>query len=1189
MLRFAVFVLAAVSFAIPAAVAEEPYVEFLQGLRDRRYYDYVQHYLESLESDPNLPAEIRAVLPYERATSLLMETRAGAITNPEVQARQLDQALGFLDQFIKDSPQHPLAGEANTERARILLGKARVEVWQARSPANVQNRGQFQTAARDQIARARAIFQTAHSQHETAWKAFGPFIDMNDAPDQYKARQDAEVRFITAQLDLANCTYEEAQTHDKGSDGYKATLSKAATEYEAIHTRYRSQMGGLFARAWQGKCFEEQNDISRAIGIYKELLDHTPTPGSPLIGLQDQVRHFELICLNHESRKDYQLVISKAQTWLDAAKGRQKYSPVAVAIRWEQALAQETLSAQRETAEPDRNRLLRSALANVQTVKRFPGQYRDLATFKERDLMVKIKGDSSLSDPDNFDTAFSLAQELVTKKTKELQDRLKAAQASRKREDIDAAQADLNNHLADTVRMLRLALALADPKTPVNDLNLARYYLSYMHLLARDNYEAAILSGFIATHYGKENPVQAQDAAYMAMAAFVQAFNDNGKAKRKDDQLIDVAQMESFAQLLVEKWPTSDRAMDARIQMGTVLGQLDQYEQSAGWYAQIPDSATRYIEAQTRAGQAYWSAYAEAANPKVIPKPTTEQLDGWMSSAEQHLRQGIDGAEKATPATAPAPDTLIAAKASLVQILVTRGAYDDAVKVLTGAPHPVVEAIQVPDESKRPRESGNVKSTAFASLVYQLQLRCYVGLQQLDQARAAMQNLEKLGGGDGAALTEVYKNLGEELKKELERLKALGQQQQFQQVRTSFETFLKDMLNRKDQTVGSLTWIAETYYNLALSSSEDPAATAAYYNNAATAYQAILDKARETPGFIDPGRLTGVRLRLVNCRRSQGEFDQALALVRQILAENVNYLDAQIEACLVYQTAGETGQADAAAQFQKAINGDSAAKVWGWAQTARRLQLLLQTGDADAKQRYEDRHYEARYNGTLCRLGIASSLSGAKKDAELENARSEIIAFVTITSGFDDDWWPKFDDLYQRVQQSMGRIPEPLERPKEYTPPPVTRAVAGTGKSQKKATKTATNVPVTEPSGGGSGMAYALLGLAALLGLGGGGFMVIRGTKKKRPSPLLSSPPPENLVIAPPPSAPARKKRAPDQPAAAEDTAAPAAAPRARRPMTPEEKERAMRQRAAQARQPRKKESDPSDQPPSGGQSDQGP
>lgn len=1163
-LRSVVIALTVAAIAVPAADAEEPYVEFLQGLRDRSYYDYALLYLDTLQEDPGVPQEIREVIPYEKASTLLVMARSGGITNPEVQSRQLDQALGYLDEFIKNSPNHPRAGEANSERAGILLGKGRVEVWQSRSPSNKENRGEFQKKAREYVVQARDIYQKAHDQHKASWESFPKFIDKLEDPKLFEERRQAEVRYIIGQLDLAHCLYEEAQTYDKGSDEYKAKLRDAAAAYEEIHSKYRSQIGGLYARTWQGKCYEEQDDIQRALGIYKELLGH-PGGSETLVRLQDQVRHFRLICLNHEQRKDYQLVIDEATEWLANAKGRKKFSQQSLGIRWEQVLALETLAEDRNLSEQDRTRLLTSALTTVRVIKRFPGQYKDLATFKERDLNVKLKGTGANDDPEDFDTAFSLGQELATKKTKPLLDGVRAAQATKDRDKIQKARTDLDQHLARARELLELALRLSDEETPISDLNLARYYLSYMHLLSRNNYEAAILGEFLANNYGDANPVQAQDGAYMAMAAYVQAFNDNEKAGRRADQEIDVAQMVSIASYLVEKWPGSDRAMDARLQLGTVYGQLGQHQDSADWYSQVPETASQFKNAQIRAGQAYWAAYIEGAGKPPAEQPPHAELTGWMESAAKFLRNGIELSEKDTPAATPASDDLIAAKLSLVQILVSQGKYDECVKILNEQPHPIMEAIAVADEKSRPK-TGGVKSVDFASLAYQLLLRCYVGMQELPKAQEAMKALEKIGGGGGEELTEMYRQIGEQLKDELERLKNQNQLEQFNTVRKSFETFLGELSKRADQTIGSLTWIGETYYNLAQTSGEDPATASSFYDQAAKAYQSILDRAKEDPKFIDAARLTGVRLRLVNCKRQKGSFEEALELVKSIIQENPRSLDAQVEANFIYQDWGASGQGDSWKKYRDAMVGDKTVGIWGWGDTARRLQALLSQGSADARDRYGNQYYESRFNLSKCNFELGMAQTGAKKTEALETAKTQIVAFVAITSDFNEDWWPRFDNLYREIQTGLGMIPEPLERPKEFVVPvEPENVVENTGSPEKP--KNEKPEPMVKKVEGDSTLTYALFGIIALLGLGGGGFMVMKGTKTRKPSAAMASVSVDPPVIAPPPaSAPRRKRVAAPQQGNARASASAAPGEKPKRQLTAEEKEQVRRRRAAKAR-----------------------
>ena len=156
-----------------------------------------------------------------------------------------------------------------------------------------------------------------------------------------------------------------------------------------IRDRYRSVVVGLYARMWQGKCYEEQDDINKALGIYKELLGH-PGGSATMRTIQDQVLLFMLICLNHEEKQDYLLVINQSTEWIRQRTSRQRRAPHALGILWEQVLAQEALAVERTLPEKDRNQLLSAAMANCRFIQRWPSKYKDVALFKMRELLSLI-------------------------------------------------------------------------------------------------------------------------------------------------------------------------------------------------------------------------------------------------------------------------------------------------------------------------------------------------------------------------------------------------------------------------------------------------------------------------------------------------------------------------------------------------------------------------------------------------------------------------------------------------------------------------------------------------------------------------------------------------------------------------------------------------------------------------------
>ena len=68
------------------AQAAEPVRAFVDGLRDRGYYDTALAYLDQLEQQGKLPVELKELLPYERAQTLLASARD--LNNVDAQRQQ---------------------------------------------------------------------------------------------------------------------------------------------------------------------------------------------------------------------------------------------------------------------------------------------------------------------------------------------------------------------------------------------------------------------------------------------------------------------------------------------------------------------------------------------------------------------------------------------------------------------------------------------------------------------------------------------------------------------------------------------------------------------------------------------------------------------------------------------------------------------------------------------------------------------------------------------------------------------------------------------------------------------------------------------------------------------------------------------------------------------------------------------
>lgn len=1098
--------------------AAEPMREFLDGLRSRQYFDWAMLYLDQLQERSDLSADLKAIIPYERAMTLSESAKHSV--SPETQQRQLDQALGFLEQFTKECPNHPLAATANSTRAGLLLSKARVDITQAKLPTNKDNREDFQNKAREQIKLARGVFEKAHDQYKAAWEAFPKFIDKAAEPAKFEARHRAETNYMRAQLDVALCEFEEAQTYDPNSANRNFHLKKAVDLFRGIFLKYRTTVGGLHAQMWEAKCYEEMNDPQRALGIYAELLTHPP---EGLKALQDQVRHFRLICLNHDQRREYTMAIAEAEDWLKGAKQVEQRSAAGQGIRWELVVALEK-QADSSSSAGEKDRLLRQAIAHLTTLSKWPGAYRDLAQQRVRDLNLRLKGKDGTGAPKDFDSALTLGRDLVKRagEKKTLLD--SAIQNKASRDSVEKLQNDFLELVQEQIRVLRLALNLADSSSPRADVNQARYLLSYGYYLADKPYEAAICAEAVAFNptKDKQDEQTALDAAYLAVASYIKGFNQT-PSELKALRDVDTRLMVRLAEFITNKWPSHTKANETRMLVGRTFAQTDQPRLAADWFQRVPETAENFPEAQCAAGQALWQQYLLASiEEDVTLRAAPDELSKWRGDAERLLKTGIERLQKKIPEQSKTPDDLVAAKSALAEILLSTGQYQAALDLLSKVPHSVLVAINVDDQTRRPPHP-SIRSARFASHIYQLLLRARVGLQQLDAAREVMAQLEQLaehsGGAD--AVTAVYVQLGKELEKELNRLKGAGDKDRFNEVRKSFEQFLDGLYQREDQNLSSLTWIAETYYGLAQSSLDNASESKTYFERAASTYVSILDRAKKDKAFNDKDRIAGIRLRLANCKRRQGDFDDAEQMLKQLIAERPRAADVQFEMAYVWFDQGLAGKTDF---LKKAVAGEKRGQkgeVWGWTELSTRLQRLIADGRPETRDRYGEKLYEAWYNTALCRqkLGQAQPTT-AKKQAELEIAKSVIQTFVRISVEIPDDWWKKFDRLFRQIQSDLGQSPSPLERPttiviasthpkaKPVAEDPNRDAVKAA--SDKKTAKTETAAAPAKSSGAMSVVIF----LVILLG-GGGASVWVMMQNKSRKRLIRVGHEPDNLAFTP--------------------------------------------------------------------------
>ena len=1019
------FVCAFVLLLSPAANAlgRERYFEFVDGLRDRQYYDEALFYLDLIRERASVPAEVKRGIPYYKA--MILKDTSRKSRTPEKQTELLLQSLALFEQFATGNPNQREVADAYWQRALIHFSQARIAIVQSRSPANQGTRRDLQAAARKQLIEARALFRTVFDQHEAALKTYPQFIDQQKEPDQFLARVSSEENLVNAMLNLALCRYYEAQTYDTGTPTFQQLLYDAASEFQTMSQRYRSQVGGLYARAWQGKCYDECHDRQQAMGIYTELLDH-PGENPELEKLKTQTLYFKMICLNGKEQNNSQQVIELAEEWLKKNPSNRR-TETGLGIQWEQARALELVGdAFGKKSKSEAERVWRQARSMATQINKYPSEFKEDSQSMLERLQVKLGGKSPV--PRDFDSAFISAGQSF-RAALELQKEIDgAARPLQSTQATETRDKDWRNALEEAAQNLDNVLSLATKRSDPKRTTEARLWSAYVNYWQGKNYESAVLAQFVARTADRSNGTVGLDAAFMGFAAFVKAFHDNKlpfEEKAEDIRLVIQA-----CSLITDRWPSSDRGYEAQMTLGEIFSRAKQPLQAAEWYGKIPESDSRFGHAQIAAGQAYLNVYEDSLD---VGTGAAQELNDWLERAARYLRTGLTQQEALLPKEGPATPEMISAKLSLAQILIRQSRDAEALTVLTEDPHSITKAVSVEQESERP--DYGITGRPFAIETYKLLLRACVGTRNLQQARETMSRLEAISEAGSsqtvADVTDLYVGLGRLLKEELERFRNNGEVDRFQKLLVSFETFLNDLSERTEgQTFMTLSWIGETYCALGESVANNVDKSASFYRMAGMAFRQIVTQSTLRTDFVSPDQLLRIKLRQVRVYQSMKEFEAAESLMGEILKARPNDIKVQCVASELYRDWGTSRGADGSTQLLAAIRGEDRVGAWGWGQISLRVQRSKAFGIDPA---YLETFLDARFKGTQTRRIYAGRLPPLEKQKELERCLTEIIATATVTKDMAAEWYNKFNPLFREILQESGRPSINLARDAEIS------------------------------------------------------------------------------------------------------------------------------------------------------------
>ncbi|MBS0209757.1 MAG: hypothetical protein JSS27_12475 [Planctomycetes bacterium] len=1030
--------------ALPAA-AEEPFTQFLDGLRDRELFDMALEYLDIMSKSPLVSDELKTGIPYERGKTLIDSSRNDR--DPKSKGRTLDQATEQLQAFLKNQPNSRVAGAASMALGSVIFERGRMFLEQAGQPKNVKSKDALNKQARDHFNQALKVFTDAETKFDKRLNELPKgAIDPKEKAVK-EERDQVRTDFLAANVYSSAVLQEIAKTHAEGSKEYKDSLLAAANKNKKIYERFRLLMAGQYAHIKQGECLQLMGDHKAAIGIYNDILGQ-PEDAAEFRKLQAAALYRKLQC--HLAMKDTELAAKGGEEWIGKIAGNEESMPDWLAVFYFTATAEKMLSDALPEKDKQKAAYLKSARENLLRVVKYPGPYRDDA----RQLLSKVTGKDELQkEPVNFAEAFErvggLLEEIQAKQS-DLQSKQNVPGGGDKAE-VAALTKEIDEMREQIIKYCHVALKLRDRETPLDQILEIRYFLCYMAYQQEKFYEAAVMGDFIATRYADKQ--RAKSAAMLTLASFLKTYSDTTQ-QMKDTRQFDHDKMTAMARYISTRWkgePESDEAWNIML---SVAVQERDTKSALEALSYIPETSANRGDAEVKLSKALWSKYRHDSIKPEGERPPQTELDAMGKQARTMLETGLGRLRKLDNVVVTAE--IFLGMLTDVEMCLAANQPDQAIKLLND---PKLGPLTLLGKGEQVALT-EVGTTSFPVETYKSALRAYIGNKDVDNAQKMMAELDKLMANRGpqgqAQLTLVYVSMGKALEEQIKLLREQGKNDDVKKVTSAFEVFL-DKISSAAQgtTFGSLTWVAETFYSLGVSFDEGidkPAQgeAATYYGKSLATEQKILAEGAKNPGFMpSPHAANAVKLRIARDMRRLGQFDGALKEVGDILKQQQMLVDAQIEGCriLMYKGADKKDANDIARSIVGGLpDANKKNLVMGWTKLIGVLQQAITQNAANqqARERFMAWLFDCNEYAVDARMKHAEiQADPQQKKAGRQRAQRQINILVQTYPDLTTD--PKWADHLARFNSQMKTLQKLLAEPPVGIVPPKIEPAATEG------------------------------------------------------------------------------------------------------------------------------------------------
>src|SRR3954454_17152446 len=261
--------------AVVVGAAREPAQEFVKGLQDRGLHNLALEYLEQLKTSPLADDAIRQQVPYLRGIALIDESRQSP--DAATRNRLLDLARQELEEFARANPHNVQGAEAQLQLATVQLSRGQELAAQAAQlPSDAAYDAQKKKLGHDarvMFAEARDTFARAEAIYSSELEKLPPTTSDQARGDTGSKRQEFRGRIAQLKFLAAQTQFEEAQSYPPQADEFRKLHEAAAQELSAIYDEFsRTLVVGLYARLYEGRCYQAIGSYQLALGCYDEII-----------------------------------------------------------------------------------------------------------------------------------------------------------------------------------------------------------------------------------------------------------------------------------------------------------------------------------------------------------------------------------------------------------------------------------------------------------------------------------------------------------------------------------------------------------------------------------------------------------------------------------------------------------------------------------------------------------------------------------------------------------------------------------------------------------------------------------------------------------------------------------------------------------------------------------------------------